>query len=325
MSRDTSFYYSFLVLPPRKRAAIISVWDFCRAVDDAVDEVVPFDDAQGTPSGRRGVPEEQWKGGLTPEARARAARQIDEWRTELEAVYTGAPRTRQGIALQPHVREFRLPRTPFDELINGVEMDLSHDRYETFDALAEYCRRVASMVGLICVEIFGYRDVLTRDYAVDLGMALQLTNIIRDVATDLRRGRVYLPTADLRRFDVSDEDLALGTVTPAIRALLQFQCERAREYYRRAAAELPSVDRRSLLAAEIMGAIYFEILQRIERAGYDVFSRRIRVPRPYRAYLALRLWVATLIGVAPSRARAAAPLAPDGRATGRDGGPGRAR
>jgi phytoene synthase len=309
MSRDTSFYYSFLVLPPRKRAAIIAVWDFCRAVDDAVDEVVP---------------EEEWKGGLSPDARARAERQIEEWRTELNAVYSGTPRTRQGIGLQPHTREFNLPRAPFDELINGVEMDLRHDRYQTFEALAEYCRRVASMVGLICVEIFGYRDAATRDYAVDLGMALQLTNIIRDVATDLRRGRVYLPTVDLVRFGVTDADLARGTVTPAVRELLRFQCERARDYYRRAAAELPAVDRGNLLAAEIMGAIYFEILQRIERAGYDVFSQRIRVPRPYRALLALRLWLTTLLGVAPPRTRAA-PLAHDSQAAGRDGGPGRAQ
>jgi len=285
MSRDTSFYYSFLVLPPRKRAAIIAVWDFCRAVDDAVDEVVP---------------EEEWKGGLTADARTRATQQLDEWRHDLDAVYSGEPRTRQGVALQPHVREFSLPREPFDELIAGVQMDLEYDRYPTFDALAEYCRRVASMVGLICVEIFGYRAPQTRDYAVDLGMALQLTNIIRDVAVDLRRGRVYLPVEDLRRFEVTEADLERGTVTPAIHALLRFECERARGYYTRAAAELPRIDRRSLLAAEIMGAIYFEILRRIERNGYDVFSRRIRVPRPMRALLAIRLWLRTLLRVSRS-------------------------
>ena len=285
MSRDTSFYYSFLVLPPRKRAAIVAVWDFCRAVDDAVDEVVP---------------EEHWKGGLTPEARARATRQLDEWRADLDAVYSGEPRTRQGLALQPHVREFHLPRGPFDELIAGVQMDLEYDRYPTFEALAEYCRRVASMVGLICVEIFGYRDPRTRDYAVDLGMALQLTNIIRDVGADLRRGRVYVPIEDLRRFEVTEADLERGIVTPGVRALLRFQCERARGYYARAAAELPIADRRSLLAAEIMGAIYFEILQRIERNGYDVFSSRIRVPRPQRALLAIRLWLTALLRVTGS-------------------------
>jgi phytoene synthase len=284
MSRDTSFYYSFLVLPPQKRAAIIAVWDFCRAVDDAVDEVVP---------------EAEWQGGLTPSARARATERLATWRRELDAACAGTPQTPQGVALQPRIREFNLPRARFEELIDGVEMDLDHARYPTFDALAEYCRRVASTVGLICVEIFGYRHPRTRDYAVDLGMALQLTNIIRDVATDYRRGRVYLPAEDLERFAVTDADIGRGVVTPAVRSLLQFECNRAREYYRRAAAELPAVDRRSLLAAEIMGAIYFEILERIERAGYDVFSQRIRVPRPHRALIALRLWLLAMLRPAP--------------------------
>ena len=305
MSRDTSFYYSFLVLPPRKRAAIIAVWDFCRAVDDAVDEVMP-DNAPGTPRASGMPAVEAWKGGLTHETRARAARQLDGWRAELDAVYSGSPLTHQGIALQPHVREFHLPRLPFEELIAGVQMDLDYDRYPTFEALAEYCRRVASMVGLICVEIFGYRDPQTREYAVDLGMALQLTNIVRDIAADLQRGRVYLPSEDLQRFDVSEADLQRGIVTPAVRDLLRFECERARGFYARAAAELPAADRRSLLAAEIMGAIYFEILQRIERSGYDVFSRRIRVPRPRRALLAIRLWLGTLLRVAGSQSGAPA-------------------
>lgn len=282
MSRDTSFSYSFLVLPPRKRRAIVAVWDFCRAVDDAVDEVVP---------------EEEWAGGLTPDARRRAAAGVAVWRRELDAAYGGLPGTPQGCALQPCIREFGLPRKSFEDLIDGVEMDLVHERYSTFADLSEYCRRVASAVGLICVEIFGYRDAGSRDYAVELGMALQLTNIVRDVAADLRRGRVYLPLEDLERFGVTEADLRAGTVTPAVRALLGFQCDRARHYYRRAAAALPPADRRSLAAAEIMGAIYYGILRRIERSGYDVFSRRIRVPRPARARLALRVWALILLGL----------------------------
>ena len=267
MSRDTSFYYSFLVLPARKRSAIVAVWDFCRAVDDAVDE---------TPAGTS------------------AHVRLSLWREELAACYSdapdAAPRTTQGLNLRSCIREFALPRRPFEDLIDGVEMDLAHVRYETFDALAGYCRRVASAVGLVCVEIFGYEDSAARAYAVDLGMALQLTNIIRDVATDLRNGRVYLPAEDLARFRVTEDDLRAGRVTPAVRDLLRYECERARSYYSKAAATLPPADRRSLLAAEIMGAVYFEILRRIERTGYDVFSRRIRVPRPYRAVIALRLW-----------------------------------
>ena len=280
MSRDTNFYYSFLVLPPRKRRAIVAVWDFCRAVDDAVDEVEPG-----------------------PDAVTRAAAQLEAWRVELETCYAAAgvdrdghgPQTVQGRALQEYIREFNLPRTPFNDLIDGVAMDLTYVRYPTFDALAEYCRRVASTVGLICVEIFGYRDPGAREYAVNLGMALQLTNIIRDVASDLERGRTYLPTEDLVRFGVTEEALRLGKVTPQVRALLEFECSRARDYYRRASASLPPADARSLVAAEIMGGIYFEILERIERAGYDVFRERIRVPRPYRALIALRIWARSLL------------------------------
>lgn len=271
MARDTSFYYSFLVLPPRRRSAIVAVWDFCRAVDDAVDEAAP---------------------GVSAEAR------LAMWRAELAACFCTdpgvSPQTPQGRALRPYVRQFNLPRGPFEDLIDGVEMDLAQVRYETFEALSEYCRRVASAVGLVCVEIFGYRDPAARAYAVTLGMALQLTNIIRDVAADLRCGRVYLPAEDLRRFGVTEDDLHAGRVTPAVAGLLRYECDRARSYYAMAAATLPAGDRRSLLAAEIMGAIYFEILRRIERAGYDVFSRRIRVPRPYRAVIALRLWTRAL-------------------------------
>jgi len=270
MSRDTSFYYSFLVLPPRKRSAIVAVWDFCRAVDDAVDEA-----PDGTSADTR----------------------LSLWRAELAACYNGGsqPSTPQGRALQPYVGEFKLPRRPFEDLIDGVEMDLAQVRYQTFADLAGYCRRVASAVGLVCVEIFGYHDSAARSYAVDLGMALQLTNIIRDVAADLRQGRVYLPAEDLARFHVTEADLRAGQLTPAVSGLLRFECERARFYYAKAAATLPAIDRRSLLAAQIMGAIYLEILRRIERSGYDVFSRRVRVPRPYRALIAIRLWARTLL------------------------------
>ena len=272
MARKTSFYYSFLVLPRAQRHAIIAVWDFCRAVDDAVDE--------------------------TPESSSAAAR-LSLWRDELAACYSRTPgvtpQTTQGRNVLPFIREFDLPRAPFEDLIDGVEMDVTHVRYQTFDALAGYCRRVASAVGLVCVEIFGYQDGAARSYAVDLGIALQLTNIIRDVATDLRSGRVYLPAEDLARFGVTEDDLRAGRVSPAVRGLIRYECERARSYYEKAAATLPPADRRNLLAAEIMGAIYFEILRRIERNGYDVFSTRIRVPRPYRAAIALWLWARAML------------------------------
>ncbi len=281
MSRDTSFYYSFLVLPPRKRRAIVAVWDFCRAVDDAVDEVVP---------------EMEWKDGLSPEARAHAARQLAGWRDEVRRCFDqDVPVTPQGRALQPFVREFGLPREAFTDLLDGVEMDLQYTTYSTFDALAEYCRRVASAVGLICVEIFGYRDPRSREYAIELGMALQLTNIIRDVAVDLQRGRVYLPAEDLQHFGCTEADLRAGRVTAAVRDLLAFECRRAREYYRRAAETLPRADASRLVAAEIMGGIYYDILTRVQKCGFDVFSRRIRVPRPQRALIAARVWARTML------------------------------
>lgn len=284
LARDTSFYYAFLMLPPAKRNAIVAVWDFCRAVDDGVDEVVP----QG-----------QWP--LTCEARRNAKQQLQGWRRELVRCFgpdgAEAPETRQGGALRPFIATFGLPRQPFEDLIDGVAMDLDRDRYETIDDLLEYCRRVASAVGLVCIEIFQCRHRASRDYAVNLGIALQLTNIIRDVGADLGRGRVYLPQEDLRRFGCSEAALRSGEMSHPVRALLAFECARAREYFRRAASALPRVDARRLVAAEIMGAIYQGILRRIERNGYDVFSRVIRVPRPARALIAIQTWARTLAGL----------------------------
>ena len=275
MARDTNFYYSFLVLPSDKRRAIVAVWDFCRAVDDGVDEA-----------------------GDSNAAMAEIAR----WRGELAAAFEGGtPRTSQGLALAPLIRQFNLPRPAFESLIEGVEMDLGSRRYDTFADLYEYCIRVASAVGLICLEIFGYGDPRSRQYAVDLGVALQLTNILRDVAEDLRRGRVYIPQEDLRRHACSEEDLARetggGVRAPQVKALLRQQAERAREYYRKAADGLPPADARRLLAAQIMGAIYRGILTRIERSDYDVFSRVVRIPRPQRALIAAATWARTAVGL----------------------------
>ena len=278
MARDTNFYYSFLVLPPDKRRAIVAVWDFCRAVDDAVDEA-------GDSSA--------------------AIREIARWRGELAAAFEGGtPRTSQGRALAPLIPQFNLPRPAFEALIEGVEMDLGSRRYDTFADLYEYCIRVASAVGLICLEIFEYGDPRSRQYAIDLGVALQLTNILRDVPEDLRRGRVYIPQEDLRRHECSEEDLAResagaggGVRSPKVKALLRQQAKRAREYYRKAAEGLPRADARRLVAAEIMGAIYRAILTRIERTDYDVFSRIVRIPRPRRALIAAATWARTAVGL----------------------------
>ena len=278
MARDTNFYYSFLVLPADKRRAIVAVWDFCRAVDDAVDEAADTNAAMT---------------------------EIARWRGELAAAFEGGTfRTSQGRALAPLIRQFNLPRPAFESLIEGVEMDLGSRRYDTFADLYEYCIRVASAVGLICLEIFGYGDPRSRQYAVDLGVALQLTNILRDVPEDLRRGRVYIPQEDLRRLGCSEEDLARestvaggGVRSPKVKELLRAQAQRAREYYRKAAEGLPPADARRLLAAEIMGAIYRGILTRIERSDYDVFSRVVRIPRPRRALIAAATWARTVAGL----------------------------
>lgn len=265
MARKTSFYYSFLVLPTSQRQAIIAVWDFCRAVDDAVDE------GAMVPSGREAV---------------------EFWRKELARCYDGAvPLTPPGRRLQPFLARFDLPRQAFQDVIDGVAMDLDTARYETFAELCEYCRRVASAVGLICIRVFGCRSDRARDYALNLGLALQLTNILRDVKDDLARGRIYLPLDDLRRCGCTVEELSRGEPTGPVRAAIAFECDRARTFYETARAVLPSEDRRRLVAAEIMRAVYFETLTRIERGGYDVFTKPTRVPRPRQAFIAARQWL----------------------------------
>ena len=264
MARDTSFSYSFLVLPAEQRQAIGLVWVFCRAVDVAVDEA--------------------------PDP-STAAVEIGMWRAEVGRLFGAeAPVTAQGQKLKPVVTAFSLSRPPFDDLVDGVEMDLRQSRYQTFDELTGYCRRVASAVGLICIEIFGARDSRSRDYALNLGLALQITNIIRDVAVDLKNGRVYLPQDDLAQFGVTEADLRTGVVTDPIRRLLAHQCQRARHFYATAAQALPPADAHRLIAAEIMGGIYFAILQRIERRDFDVFTDVIRVPKAVRARIALSIW-----------------------------------
>jgi 15-cis-phytoene synthase len=271
MTRKTSFYYSFLSLPAPKRRAITAVFDFCRAVDDAVD-------LESDPS--------------------RALEALQLWRDEVDLVFTDRrPRTQQGLALQPFVVPAHLPRSEFDALVDGVAMDAAGTTYPTFADLEPYCHRVASAVGLICAEIFEYREPAVRDYARDLGVALQLTNILRDVGVDYRIGRRYLPDDDLARFDCTWDDVRReveggggGVKSPNVRGALEHMALRARSYFRRATDALPREDARRFLAAEIMRAVYWELLQRIERANYDVFTSVIRVDRPTQARLAIGAW-----------------------------------
>ncbi|PYM56761.1 MAG: squalene synthase HpnD [Candidatus Rokuibacteriota bacterium] len=257
----SNFYYSFLFLPRRKREAMYALYAFCRTVDDAVD--------QGPPN-----PGEQ-------------RRILAEWRGELRRAYEGHPSQPIAVHLAEVVRAFPIPRQHLEAILDGVEMDIDKRRYATFEELFEYCYRVAAAVGLASIEIFGYTDPRARDYAVNLGVALQLTNILRDLKTDAERGRIYLPLDELRRFGYGEEDLFHGRYTPAYLSLVRFQTDRAQAYYRAARAALPRIDRRRLAAAEIMGAIYHALLAEIEARQFRVFEERVRLSTPRKVAIAL--------------------------------------
>ena len=260
----SNFFYAFLVLPRAQRDAMYAVYAFCRIVDDIVDE-----------------------GGGD---RARARRELGWWREEVARVFAGRPEHPAGERLQASVRRFPIPRQALLDIIDGVEMDLDHAGYETFDALYPYCYRVASAVGLCTIEIFGYADPRVREYAVDLGVALQLTNIMRDVQPDAAMGRVYVPREDLERAGVAVDDLREGRYTPRFVTLMEAQAARAHEYYERAWRALPAGDRSRLFAAEIMGRTYFELLRAMEARRFRIFGERVSVPTRRRLAIALRYW-----------------------------------
>ena len=260
----SSFFYAFLCLPRRQRDAIYAVYAFCRIVDDAVD------------LGRD---------------REEQRHELQRWREEIARVYGGVPEHPAAQRLQQAIRTFPIPRAALLEIIAGVEMDLERAAYETFDDLYPYCYRVASAVGLCCIEIFGYVDPRAREYAVNLGIALQLTNILRDVQADARAGRVYVPQEDLRRFGVTAEDLAAGRYTPRFVELMTWQAARAHRYYERAWAALPAADARRLFAAEIMGRTYFALLRAIEARRFQVFGERVALPAYRRISIALSCWL----------------------------------
>jgi phytoene synthase len=265
----SNFYYAFLFLPRPQREALYAVYAFCRIVDDLVDL------------------------GADPELQRR---QLAHWRREVARSFEGTPEEPVTARLAEAVRAFPIPRAALEEIINGVEMDLDRSRYETFGDLYPYCYRVAGAVGLCCIEIFGYADPRARDYAVNLGVALQLTNILRDLGPDAERGRIYLPQEDLRRFGVSEEDLAVRRYSPGFAGLMEFQARRARSFYRRAWEALPRADAPRLFAAETMGRIYFALLQAIEGRGYRVFDRPVAVPARRKLAIAVRCWAAARLG-----------------------------
>jgi phytoene synthase len=260
----SNFFYAFLCLPRPQREALYAVYAFCRIVDDAVD-----------------VGQDQ----------AAKRKELERWRAEIAQVFDGSPAHPAAQRLQEAVKLFPIPREALNEIIAGVEMDLDRSTYKTFDELYPYCYRVASAVGLCCIEIFGYSDVRAREYAVNLGVALQLTNIMRDVQPDARAGRVYLPQEDLERFGVAAADLAAGRYTPEFLKLMEYEAARAHAYYERAWATLPRSDEHRLFAAEIMGRTYFALLETIERRRFQVFGARVSVPTPRKLGIALRCWV----------------------------------
>lgn len=259
----SSFYYSFLFLEPPRRQAITALYAFCREVDDVVDE----------------CPDPQV-----------SRTKLAWWRMELGALYAGRPSHPVTQALATALTRFSLPQEQLQEIIDGMEMDLDQVRYADYKALHLYCYRVASVVGLLAAEIFGYTDRRTLKYAHDLGLAFQLTNIIRDVGEDARRGRIYLPQDELARFGVSEADLLNANYTDNFRRLMEFQVERAQAMYAQAFAQLPAADRKAQRAGLIMAAIYRATLDEILRDGCRVLDRRISLTPLRKIWLAGITW-----------------------------------
>ncbi|MBL8464155.1 MAG: presqualene diphosphate synthase HpnD [Thauera sp.] len=259
----SSFYYSFMFLPPERRQAITALYAFCREVDDVVDECHDLSLAQT---------------------------KLEWWRQEVGRIYGGTPTHPVGHALKDVIKGFRLPQEQLLEIIDGMAMDLSQTRYLDFKGLQLYCYRVASVVGLLAAEIFGYQDRQTLKYAHDLGLAFQLTNIIRDVGEDARRGRIYLPIEDLQRFDVPAKDLLEAHYSDAFRELMAFQAERAEKFYDQAFAQLPAIDRKAQRPGLVMAAIYRTLLREIARDGFLVLDRRTSLTPLRKVWLAGTTW-----------------------------------
>jgi phytoene synthase len=269
---SSNFYYAFRLLSAEQHNALCALYAFCRFMDDIADRPEGVDPGQG--SGRK----------------ERLASLLDAWREELHCCYSDAPRHPISQALADALRRFPVRQETLAGIIDGVEMDLRRARYRTFRELYDYCYHVASLVGLACIEVFGYRNPKTREYAVSLGVACQLTNILRDVGEDARRDRIYLPQEDLLRFGCSEQELRAGVYNDAFVRLMRFECGRARAYYGEAAALLPVEDHRTMAAAEAMRLIYSRLLDTLETRQFRVLDARIGVSAPWKARLALTAW-----------------------------------
>jgi len=260
----SSLYYSFLFLPPERRRAITALYAFCREVDDVVDECTD-----------------------TQVAHAKLA----WWRSEIGGLYAGNPQHPVTRALRPFTGTFRIDAERLNEIVTGMEMDLSQTRYLDFANLERYCYHVAGAVGLLAAGIFGYRNPRTLEYAKNLGTAFQLTNIIRDVGEDARKNRIYLPMDELKRFEVPASDILQTKYSENFRRLMEFQTRRAESFYDRAMQSLPADDRRTQRAGLIMAAIYRATLVEIERDGFKVLTQRTSLTPLRKLWLAWKTWI----------------------------------
>jgi phytoene synthase len=266
---SSNFYYAFMLLPVERRRSLYAVYAFCRFVDDVADD----------------------------ESIREPARLLLRWREELARVYgEGQPTRAISRALADTVQRFSVPRLCFEELIAGMEMDLSRKRYATFEELRRYCYRAAAVVGLICIEIFGYTNPDAKVYAENLGIACQLTNILRDVKEDAAKGRIYLPLEDLARFSVTESEILEGVYSDGFVRLMEFEARRARQYYQRAQESLPSEDRSTLLTAEAMRLIYGSLLERIVSSNYRVLDGKLSLSATHKLYLVGRAWATSRLG-----------------------------
>ena len=272
--RAKNFYYGFITLPASKRRAVYAMYAFCRQCDDAADDITDDD-------------ERSW---LLTEQRAGLAR-----------TYAGRPEGPVFVAMHDAINTYCIPLEYLAAVIDGVEMDGFKTRYATFGDLKEYCYLVACSVGLVCIEIFGYSDASAREHAVDLGMAMQLTNIIRDLEEDGRRDRVYIPQEDLDRFGYSEEELFRGAVNENFKALMQFQVERAQALFSRAEKLFPLLSPRSRACPAVLHATYKRLLGRIEDSGYNVFGGRISLGAGEKLALMARLWANQLATIAAGK------------------------
>ena len=260
----TNFLYSFSLLPREKNEAINTVYAFCRKTDDIVDDTVSS----------------------VEEKKAN----LGKWKNELEAALKGSTNVPLLDELSMVINKFGIPHTPFFDLIKGMRMDLDKSRYETFDELYEYCYCAAGTVGLMCIEIFGYSSPKTKEFAVELGVALQLTNILRDVKKDADSGRIYIPKEDMERFGYNDKDLLENKYNEKFIELMKFEADRARGYYQKANELLVKEDKGLMFSARIMGHIYYDLLKKIEKRKFNVFSDVVRVPRIKKIFLTFAVY-----------------------------------